>query len=131
MVDLFQKIKCLASPPCGGVSFGTFRDGSYYCGSWLSPKGASGIFTAGLGKKARDEEEPSTAAMFYARCFVLQLDMYRSPGVKETALEWALRREATDMIELLVNDMFNKKEKPARLEKGPPVTLMQATGTGQ
>ena len=57
--------------------------------------------------------------------------MHRSPGVEETPLEFTMRREATDMMELLVNDVLNTKEKPERLEKGPPVTLMQSTGTGQ
>lgn len=57
--------------------------------------------------------------------------MYRSPGVEETPLECALRREAVDMMELLVSDVLDEKEKPERVKKGPPVTLMQATGTGQ
>ena len=57
--------------------------------------------------------------------------MSRSPGVQETPLEYALRKGAVTMIETLITDVLDVKEKHKRLQKGPPVTLMQATGTGQ
>ncbi|KAL8622950.1 hypothetical protein ACOMHN_027071 [Nucella lapillus] len=62
---------------------------------------------------------------------VFKLDMSRSPGVKETPLELALRKNAVEAMETLITDVLDNKVKKPRLEKGPPVMLMQATGTGR
>ncbi|XP_076464084.1 poly [ADP-ribose] polymerase tankyrase-like isoform X2 [Babylonia areolata] len=60
---------------------------------------------------------------------VFRLDVTRSPGIKDTPLEYALRKNAVDLMEALVTDVLEQKN--PRLKKGPPVMLMQATGTGR
>jgi hypothetical protein len=56
--------------------------------------------------------------------------MERSPGYDVSPLELAIKKEKTELIEPLAQDVLGTKENP-RLKKGPPGTLMQATGTGQ
>lgn len=60
---------------------------------------------------------------------VYRLDISRSPGVSLTPLDYALKKDARDMVKLLLDDTFQKDNK--RLKRGPPHTLLQATGTGE
>ncbi|XP_070180050.1 poly [ADP-ribose] polymerase tankyrase-like isoform X2 [Littorina saxatilis] len=62
---------------------------------------------------------------------VYRLDIIRSPGVHETPLELAIRLEKLEMIDLLVTDILDRKVENKRHARGPPVSLMEATGTGQ
>ena len=62
--------------------------------------------------------------------FSVQLDIRRSPGVPENALDWALKRPEKGIINMLVSDIFDRKVKSDRLKVGPPVVPMSSMDTG-